>query len=506
MPSDTTKSRHFVRAAVFALLANGYDLAINSYWSQATSDVVSQFQKDMMLPVTGKVDFSTWMALLISYGDKNRAHTACDTRFEITPSRLSQLKSMGIKAVGRYINGTDFKILREGEMERIIDGGLGLIPIYQEVGTSASDFNESIGDSQGRKAKNNARNFGIPYGSIIYFAVDYDAQDHEITSNIIPYFKGIKKALVNYRIGIYGTRNVCQRVSQMGLAVASYVSNMSSGFSGNLGFKMPDNWTFDQFDEVSIGDWAIDKVIYSGKHRFVTEKTDETEMALDNYDPDKFPIPSNNDGDNHIYIYTGETELDIKADGNFEDPNNKVIGKLKKGQVFSLIAATNGAWVRNIVFTTSNGAVAYGYIFTSFAAEIDESPETLNVSDMLHFKSYNYDVSTDKYVYQDHQAYDPADSGARLTRFTVKRPLAVFNYEGKNEFLLPVGSQVYVENNSGFPTVAGKTKPHHLMIEKYKVPGGTIQDVYPSLDQGERHGFVDLDFQNGSIKSTRSLW
>ncbi|MDE8133644.1 DUF1906 domain-containing protein [Erysipelothrix rhusiopathiae] len=298
LPSDSTKSRHFVRAAVFALLANGYDLTINSYWSQETSNVVAQFQRDMVLPVTGKVDFSTWMSLLISFGDKNRTHTACDTRFEITTSRLDQLKNMGIKAIGRYINGTDFKILRKGELERIIDGGVGVIPIYQENGTSTSDFNETIGVEQANKAEKNAQSFNIPYGSIIYFAVDYDAQDDAITSFILPYFRGINKTLKNYKVGVYGTRNVCQRVYANGLSASSYVSNMSSGYSGNLGFKMPDNWNFDQFDEIAVDDWAIDKVSYSGKHLYVTNyginnsefgefisKLKELESLADNFQP-----------------------------------------------------------------------------------------------------------------------------------------------------------------------------------------------------------------------------
>ncbi|CZR10885.1 Peptidoglycan-binding (PGRP) domain of peptidoglycan hydrolases-containing protein [Trichococcus flocculiformis] len=273
LPDDVTTARHYVRAIVFALLANGYDLTINSYWSEETAAAIAQFQRDMALPVTGKVDVTTWMALLVSYGDKNRPYAACDTRFEITESRLETLKAMGIQAVGRYINGTEFKVLRSGEVERIINGGLGLIPIYQENGTNAIDFSNVIGRSQAVKAAGNARKFGIPYDSIIYFAVDYDAQDWEIAEYILPYFKGVSEALTNFRVGVYGTRNVCSQVTSAGYAVTSYVSNMSSGFSGNLGFRMPSNWNFDQFDEIEIDDWGIDKVVYSGLYPVVGSLT-----------------------------------------------------------------------------------------------------------------------------------------------------------------------------------------------------------------------------------------
>ncbi|WP_166083408.1 glycoside hydrolase domain-containing protein [Erysipelothrix anatis] len=196
---------------MFALLANGYEVNINSYWSIETSDVIKEFQSDMAIPVIGKVNFTTWMALLISYGDKNRAYNACDTRFEITESRLNKLKSMGITAVGRYINGTDFKVLRADEPARIIDGGLKLIPIYQENGTSSSDFSFEEGVRQAQNARHKLKEFRIPRESTVFFAVDYDAQDWEITSYILPYFRGITSSIGNYNVGVYGTRNLCTK-------------------------------------------------------------------------------------------------------------------------------------------------------------------------------------------------------------------------------------------------------------------------------------------------------
>lgn len=41
---------------------------------------------------------------------------------------------------------------------------------------------------------------------------------------------------------------------------------MSTGFSGNLGFPIPDNWNYDQFTEISgyHGKWDLDRVAYSG--------------------------------------------------------------------------------------------------------------------------------------------------------------------------------------------------------------------------------------------------
>lgn len=50
-----------------------------------------------------------------------------------------------------------------------------------------------------------------------------------------------------------------------------HVSDMPTGFSGNLGFPIPDNWVFDQFHEISgyQGKWDLDRVAYSSKFHAV---------------------------------------------------------------------------------------------------------------------------------------------------------------------------------------------------------------------------------------------
>lgn len=114
----------------------------------------------------------------------------------------------------------------------------------------------------------------MPSDTSIYFAVDCDPLDTEITSNIIPYFttiNSIMKSKYNnkYPVSIYGTRNVCTRVSNKGLEKYSFVSDMSTGFSGNLGFLIPDNWAFDQFATITVGSGdgkiEIDKDAMSGR-------------------------------------------------------------------------------------------------------------------------------------------------------------------------------------------------------------------------------------------------
>lgn len=251
-----------------------------------TSFAIGLFQSFLHLKdvETGYPDLSTVMSLLLSSGDPNRSFTAVDTAAQLTPAQIGTLKKAGIKYVGRYLTGTvgsEFKpkYLTIGEANNIIGAGMAIIPIYQDNSPTVDYYTYGQGVSDARSAFAAADNLGFATETIIYFAVDVDALDSDITTNIIPYFNGLFDTMNynrRYNIGIYGTRNACMRVVDAGYAVASYVSNMSTGWSGNLGFSQPASWSFDQFDEPAdgIGTGAglvmIDKVNVSGTDSGVT--------------------------------------------------------------------------------------------------------------------------------------------------------------------------------------------------------------------------------------------
>nr|MCM0165421.1 DUF1906 domain-containing protein [Paeniclostridium ghonii] len=156
----------------------------------------------------------------------------------------------------------------------IFNNGLRLFPIFQKSGNSIDYFSEEQGEKDGAEAIKAALDYGFPSKATIYFAVDFDAVDDQVTSHILPYFRNVKKAMSlhnprKYKIGIYGARNICSRVSKESIATTSFVSDMSTGFSGNLGYTLPENWAFDQIKEHTIGSGdgaiAIDNNIVSGR-------------------------------------------------------------------------------------------------------------------------------------------------------------------------------------------------------------------------------------------------
>src|SRR5690606_7406694 len=60
--------------------------------------------------------------------------------------------------------------------------------------------------------------------------------------------------------GVYGSRNVCSRVSSEAFVSSAFVSGMSWGFSVNLGFPLPLNWAFNQIKACPVhsGDDGFD--------------------------------------------------------------------------------------------------------------------------------------------------------------------------------------------------------------------------------------------------------
>ncbi|SDY48147.1 glycoside hydrolase domain-containing protein [Lachnobacterium bovis] len=265
--SNVTSYEEWVWLAKAALNCIGYNCVQNYLWDEKFETQLSSFQKEYKISNTKILDTDTWMELLTSKGNPNRKAQACDTRFEVTAQLLNKLKTDGYEIVGRYLTGGSFKEIREGELNRIVSGGLKYFPIFQENGRDISEYTYLNGLEHGKKASEAALAKGVPT-TVIYFAVDMDVYDYQVDTHIIPYFKGINETIdPRYSVGIYSSRNVCTRIAEIGYSVSSFVSDMSTGFSGNLGFPIPKNWNYDQFHEIQGygGSWDLDKVAYSGR-------------------------------------------------------------------------------------------------------------------------------------------------------------------------------------------------------------------------------------------------
>ena len=276
----------FTKLLQYALLIHGFgDSNFNGVYSSATKKAVRDFQRHYALPVTGTVNLDTWMALFVSSGNPNRSAIAADCATILNEAKAQTLYNNGYRYIGRYLTGTYgggiSKALTVEEANIILDAGLRFFPIYQTSAYYEAYFTEAQGTYDGQAAIAAARALGLPNGTTIYFAVDFDAMDYQITDSVLPYFAKVYDEIrtSGYRSGVYGARNVCSRVSKAGYASSSFVGDMSTGFSGNLGFTIPDNWAFSQFanlegsNALGTGDGRIeiDKDAFSGRDQGVSK-------------------------------------------------------------------------------------------------------------------------------------------------------------------------------------------------------------------------------------------
>lgn len=257
-PSSTNSA--LIKILQCALSCNGYPVRyLTGKYDSSLSETVNNFQIFMCLDkdpavTPGEVNRRTWGALLWSKGDTERTPNACDCRQRLDSVKAQSLYRAGYRYVGRYltkVTGGYDKNLTPEEITAITSAGLKIFPIFQEANDKLADFTYSSGYFNGYDAIMAATKLRITPNTTIYFAVDCDVTEAQAKNQITNYFKGIadawKNTRSNYMVGIYSARNTCSIICNAGLAHSSFVSDMSTGYSGNLGYRLPDNWAYDQY-------------------------------------------------------------------------------------------------------------------------------------------------------------------------------------------------------------------------------------------------------------------
>ncbi|MDR0299151.1 MAG: DUF1906 domain-containing protein [Streptococcaceae bacterium] len=276
-------SENSVKILQYGLYVNGFNpnKIFDGVYSTQTDADVRSFSQFMVIPgmqPSYGAGVSVIKALLSSAGDTNRSASGADTATQLSPEQIQTLVDNEVKYIGRYLTGSvgigsdeRDKFLTITELQNLFNAGISVFPIYQDGGYYLEYFDAAQGTNDANQAVAAAINLNIPVGTTIYFAVDVDIQDGDIAGTVLPYFETVYNTLTSqgYHVGIYGTRNVCTQVIDAGFAMTAFVSDMSTGYSGNLGFPMPQAWAFDQFIEFTIGDSAsavdIDNVAVSGR-------------------------------------------------------------------------------------------------------------------------------------------------------------------------------------------------------------------------------------------------
>ncbi|WP_243129636.1 glycoside hydrolase domain-containing protein [Clostridium sp. HBUAS56017] len=254
----------------YALYVNGFDSSgFDGLYGENTKKAVTDFQRFSSLDETGVAGMQTWASLLVSKGDESRKGTICDCSTTITPAIAKALRSNGYISVGRYLTG-NYKIT-PSELNIIFEEGLNFVPIFETFGNKGDYFSTFQGSNDAKDAIEAVNNLRLKQG-IIYFAVDFDALDKYI-KGVLEYFAEIYKVFndigTSFKVGIYAPRKISSIVSKAGYTCSSFVCDMSTEFSGNIGYPLPKDWAIDQISTISIeiidGNIKIDNSISSGR-------------------------------------------------------------------------------------------------------------------------------------------------------------------------------------------------------------------------------------------------
>jgi peptidoglycan hydrolase-like protein with peptidoglycan-binding domain len=361
---------NFVRILQWGLYVNNkvYTGAFDGNYSSAVVTAVADFEAAMALAATdgSSAGVDVFMSLLTSAGNTARSAIACDTSYQLTSTRVSVLKNAGYSIVGRYLTGTvgagsseRAKNLTTAEIAAITAGGLKVFPIYQAgASDSESYFTTAQGNGDGTKAIAAANELGFPAGTVIYFAVDVDIQAGDIAGTAGEYFTGVATTLAGsgYNVGVYGTRNVCQMIIEAGSASKAFVSDMSTGYSGNLGFSIPTKWAFDQFAEISIGDFAIDKVATSSTRETATKDFNIANSEGNNDDLQKINNIIQELADNNGFFQFVKS-VGVKAFGETYTVETPLVTLTLKVDVGSSISTNNSNL--GVTYNVTNGDVSF---------------------------------------------------------------------------------------------------------------------------------------------------
>lgn len=513
-------SDNIVRLIRYSLVCNGYNVDISSsIYDTNINYTCNKFAKEMLIskPIN-TVGYSVIRSLMSSNGDTSRPAIGCDTATKLTPTQIQTLVDNGYRYVGRYVSntpgGTLDKALTKTEVNNILNAGLELFLIFQESGNSVERFNSSTGIQNATSAIAAVKNLGYSSFVPIYFAVDFDATDTQIKSNILPYFKAIvdtiKKDANDFQIGVYGTRNVCATVRDTYPEVGRlFISDSSYGYSGNLGYTMPKTWSFDQFaTDITIGNGegkvTIDKVAVSGVDG-CTFFPDDLEKE---YIKEKIVYVTNGmkSSQGMLMVNRAEKGLRVYSLGKyssdrgiyFTDPFNQIAVLPKNAMYVRLTEYDKRCSLVPIKYLDQDKSIEYGFIMTSYTDGYsepilsDEYKENLDTAKLQkNFDTYCVNDDENDLIYASRVSINNHSCSIHRLRYDAK----VYNSSFVLRDIIPAGTKIAI--------TVSETGIHHnetLPLYQREFDG---QWVNPLPENESGGAFIDYMLEIGCMPNDR---
>jgi hypothetical protein len=184
-----------------------------------------------------------------------------DTTQNVT-QKASEIRATNHDFVARYLSQSHWKVIGSTEASAIAAAGMALVLVYEDAPTAADYFSFGRGQADGTRAAQQASFIGAPAGTVIYFAVDYDASVNDIEGVITQYFSGVAGSLKSfaasngtaYAVGVYGSGATCRGITAAGLAKYGWLAQ-STGWSGHDSYN---GWSIRQGMPTVVAGLSVD--------------------------------------------------------------------------------------------------------------------------------------------------------------------------------------------------------------------------------------------------------
>jgi Domain of unknown function (DUF1906) len=177
-----------------------------------------------------------------------------DTTIELTRWARALRQQHGFDFALRYYSHNAAKNLSLGEALALAAAGMRIGVVWETYGTHPAYFTRAQGLADAGAAYRYAREvIGQPFGSAIYFAVDYDATQADLDGPVSDYFTGLRAGLfvageghLQYEVGVYGSGLCCATVTGREQASLSWLSQ-STGFAGSRAYAAAQRYNLIQY-------------------------------------------------------------------------------------------------------------------------------------------------------------------------------------------------------------------------------------------------------------------
>ena len=138
----------------------------------------------------------------------------------LTLAKAREVKAKGYDFVCRYLVPERYKSKRltPDEAKICTEAGLKILSVFEikadfRQTSAGARTAEQAGRADGKLALAEAKAVGMPTGSVIYFAVDWDTRDYDMVET---YLRNAFVEIPGYKVGVYGSYYVVEEMAKRG--------------------------------------------------------------------------------------------------------------------------------------------------------------------------------------------------------------------------------------------------------------------------------------------------